>query len=800
MSLQASSESLLATMLIEDEKKKLKMLDHNARLRIQARTNELLAMCGSEQRVESVRGISSAILIFIFERICNTTLIGKLTTLELELRVSAFLRRCWSLLDKILPTGGHDDEVHNIQAIVDALSLDILHEDLSYLTGEAIYSAIKHSKHSKKSSKKSHHKRYDLSSVEYLLDLFVGLNEWLASQIETTASSLPNPENHPHQLAPSSQATRPNGAKSQQEQDLNRKLSELSLKDPETPAQVVTSKVTVTLEQENEDEEDIFASYLREKEEEFKRRSLLSNTTLEESTELKAPRTPLTESEWQELTTRYGPQQQQPQLVADQRDGIDSSEFQQFLRDRALGQAHALEHDGQDDQSESEESCRELQVHRSSFKPRPQYKAQELQLYHEHPNQEALLNNDFDVLRNKMDGQTGRQTQLVKAHLKRLYESDIKDMRSVMTQSLLKLKSRSELIDNLYKSSKETASSSGCHGNQSRVAKGFLLPNERVIKSKARCSNDCLSTSHHNKSLTNRSTSSCASSARPRRPASACSRSRALSCATGTKKRRKISDDQLLNILFDEFPYLYTSPQTIHHLWQKNSKQIKLLNRLKDEIKNKYLHPNENNLKNLTMAQLADIQRRQQLQMEIVRSEQVSQQRKDDLRRKQQVENSIKARQREQRSQNARIRRYYEEYRMQQKLRMIKHSAEEEMIIKRLFADIFKAQKERILDLKKYAKEKYALNSERQMAELESIENFYKNKFNMIKEQMSREKSELEVSEKAQQGVLSTLRKNLGKKLETEIKDLQKQLCDSESTIHWRNMDADRLKKELVAV
>ena len=285
------------------------------------------------------------------------------------------------------------------------------------------------------------------------------------------------------------------------------------------------------------------------------------------------------------------------------------------------------------------------------------------------------------------------------------------------------------------------------------------------------------------------------------RPASAGSsrRSRAISCATG-KKPRKISDDQLLNILFDEFPYLYTSPETIHHLWQKNSKQIKLLNRLKDEIKNKYLKPNENNLKSLTMAQLTDIQRRQQLQMEIVRSEQVSQQRKDDLRRKQQIESSIKARQREQRSQNARIRRYYEEYRMQQKLRMIKHSAEEEMIIKRLFSDIFKTQKERILDLKKYAKDKYHLNNARQMAELESIENFYKNKFNMIKEEMSREKTELEVREKSQQSVLSTLRKNLGKKLETEIKDLQKQLCDSESTIHWRNMDADRLKKELVAV
>ena len=77
MSLEPS-DSLMASMLIEDEKKKLKLLDHNARLRIVARTNELLTMCGADKRVESVRDISSSMLVFIFERICNTNLIGKL--------------------------------------------------------------------------------------------------------------------------------------------------------------------------------------------------------------------------------------------------------------------------------------------------------------------------------------------------------------------------------------------------------------------------------------------------------------------------------------------------------------------------------------------------------------------------------------------------------------------------------------------------------------------------------------------------------------------------------------------------
>lgn len=81
-------ESLMASMLIEDEKKKLKLLEHNARARIVSLTNDLLSMCGSSERVESVRDISSAILIFIFERICHTTLIGKQ-------QLILALERCW---------------------------------------------------------------------------------------------------------------------------------------------------------------------------------------------------------------------------------------------------------------------------------------------------------------------------------------------------------------------------------------------------------------------------------------------------------------------------------------------------------------------------------------------------------------------------------------------------------------------------------------------------------------------------------------------------------------------------------
>ena len=53
--------------------------------------------------------------------------------------------------------------------MIDSLSLDVLHEDLSHLTGESIYLAVK-----AKSS--------DLASVGYLLDILKCIHEWISSK------------------------------------------------------------------------------------------------------------------------------------------------------------------------------------------------------------------------------------------------------------------------------------------------------------------------------------------------------------------------------------------------------------------------------------------------------------------------------------------------------------------------------------------------------------------------------------------------------------------------------------------
>ena len=79
--------------------------------------------------------------------------------------------------DKKWPVTNIEDEIHNIQAVIDSISMDLLHEDLSHLTGESMVFGYNKNGHKSKSA--------DLVSIEYLLDIIRSLNEWISSRIES---------------------------------------------------------------------------------------------------------------------------------------------------------------------------------------------------------------------------------------------------------------------------------------------------------------------------------------------------------------------------------------------------------------------------------------------------------------------------------------------------------------------------------------------------------------------------------------------------------------------------------------
>jgi hypothetical protein len=120
-------------------------------------TNELLEICQQQQpnpsvpkTIESLSDLHSNIFIYLYETICS---------IDLD--------------DKIVNINTIDDEINNIQILINSLSTNILNEDLSYLNPRSICQPMLN----------------DLNSIEYLLDIFKCIHEWIYSRLDSMASS-----------------------------------------------------------------------------------------------------------------------------------------------------------------------------------------------------------------------------------------------------------------------------------------------------------------------------------------------------------------------------------------------------------------------------------------------------------------------------------------------------------------------------------------------------------------------------------------------------------------------------------
>lgn len=382
-----------------------------------------------------------------------------------------------------------------------------------------------------------------------------------------------------------------------------------------------------------------------------------------------------------------------------------------------------------------------------------------------------------------------------------VYAEDYKDAKSIARCSLNKVKRNSELTNELYlkaydlvdtrddaKSHRPRSSLTTRKSTTTSRAKGVLLPTSR--------------------SLVNLHVSSARENTSPKDLSSTRSTVTGLEVPTTVDRqflsKFVIGEDGILKCLLQEFPYLYTSPDTIHYLWQKHAKQIETLAKSQREFEQllkqgagvKNVFGNETK-KARAEQHLRETFRRQELLMNIMRKELDHVKRVEEMKRKQLVENSMRAQAREQRFQNARVKRYVDEFRLEQRAKMLKQRTSEELIFKGLFDEALKLQRERMLELKKYAREKTAVNTRRQLDQIESIENYYKNKFSMLNEQMREEREANVVRERAQHQILGKLKREVKDKLETEIRDLQDEMCRDKDFLYWRQLDAERVRHDL---
>ncbi len=379
---------------------------------------------------------------------------------------------------------------------------------------------------------------------------------------------------------------------------------------------------------------------------------------------------------------------------------------------------------------------------------------------------EQNVTNELSIIKNGIERITNKDSESIKKLLTHIYTEDYKDAKSIGERALNKQKRQSKRTNDFYMNihqSRPVSSSSSSSVNVHKCTKSVLIPDE------------------YKKPLCQKRSSSRTGPA-------------VQHCASTTKSRLFIGEDGILNTLLDEFPNLYMSTETIHELWSKHARQLESLANEQRDMESKYLNVDG---KSYIQTYLDGVYKKQNLLMDIMRKDLHHMQRKQDLKRKQDAENSLKIHTREQRVQAIKIKRYFEEFHLQQRSKMLKNVTKEEVLFKKLFNESLKIQRERVNEMKRYAKDQRNLNVKVQLNQIESIENFYRNKFQLLNEQLEREKSETALKEKAQHDVLIKMKSKLKNKLESDIRDLQGQLCKDEDFLYWRHLDADRIKTDL---
>ncbi|XP_078340218.1 centrosomal protein of 95 kDa-like [Crassostrea virginica] len=251
------------------------------------------------------------------------------------------------------------------------------------------------------------------------------------------------------------------------------------------------------------------------------------------------------------------------------------------------------------------------------------------------------------------------------------------------------------------------------------------------------------------------------------------------------KQKLTIKDDEdILPVLLKEFPHLHLSLHTWHELWRKGIHQIEQVSRANQEVRRK---------KSKAKAELEEAEKRHEIMVNIMKKEIEHGQRMKEIKERQKQTVAAKNLIQEKRAQSVRSRKYYDDYQVRMRSKMLKRRTREEMIFRKLFKDGLDIQKDRVRELKKYAKEQRDSQASTQRNEIESMENYYRDQFEMLAESITKERKEILMREKAQQKVLQQMKKELRQKMETEIGQLQEQLVRDDDDAYFRQLDADRV-------
>ncbi|NXY53798.1 CEP95 protein, partial [Callaeas wilsoni] len=246
-----------------------------------------------------------------------------------------------------------------------------------------------------------------------------------------------------------------------------------------------------------------------------------------------------------------------------------------------------------------------------------------------------------------------------------------------------------------------------------------------------------------------------------------------------------VRDNDLLLQLLEEFPQLHISPRTLNKMWQRQLAHTGHLKAPSARPRPKLRNEVEQALKKHEL--LAAIIKREQDHSKRL------QEIKQRIYRQKWAQNKVT----EKRQQVARARKYYEDYRVQLRAKLMRARTREEKIFKNLFEEGLEIQKQRLRDLRVYAQEKRDEQRREHQIELESLENYYKDQFSMLAEAISQEFQEIQTREKAQAQMLQKTKRELRSKMEKEIQQLQAAIMHNDDDTFFQELEADRLRSRL---
>uniref|UniRef100_A0A3Q3JJK6 DUF5745 domain-containing protein n=1 Tax=Monopterus albus TaxID=43700 RepID=A0A3Q3JJK6_MONAL len=251
----------------------------------------------------------------------------------------------------------------------------------------------------------------------------------------------------------------------------------------------------------------------------------------------------------------------------------------------------------------------------------------------------------------------------------------------------------------------------------------------------------------------------------------------------------KVKENELLPVLLEELPHLHISPHALGRMWEQQMQQVDRLHALTSS----HGHRRRSNLS----SQVEEAQRKHDLLVELVRKEQDHSRRLRDFKERIQQQKSTQNRLREQRQQMARAKKYYDDYHVQHRARLMRARTKEERMFRQLFEEGLELQKVRLKAQRAYAREQQLEHQRRHQDQIESMENYYKDQFSLLAEKLTQERQELQVRKKAQEKALLKMKRELRSRMEHEIGELQKIIIQNDEDDYIQDLEVQRLRNQI---